>query len=146
MKALVTGASSGIGYDISKYLSSLGYDLIVVARRKDRLIKLSNEVNTNTEIIELDLSIEENCHTLYKQVKNEDIDVLVNNAGFGLFGEFSETDLDKEIQMINTNIKAVHILTKLFLTDMKKKDKGYILNVASIAGFMARSFNGYLLF
>lgn len=67
-------------------------------------------------------------------MKNENIDLLVNNAGFGIFGNFTETDLNKELNLINTNIKAVHILTKLFLIDMVKNDKGRILNVSSIAG------------
>ena len=82
----------------------------------------------------MDLNIKENCYKLYENEKN--IDVLINNAGFGLFGEFAETDLEKEITMINTNITAVQILTKLYLKDMIKKDKGNILNVSSIAGFM----------
>jgi Short-chain dehydrogenases of various substrate specificities len=136
MKALITGASSGIGYDMAKYLSELGYDLIVVARRKDRLELLSKEVKTNVQIIELDLSVEGNCKKLYNEVYIQNIDVLINNAGFGVFGEFTETELDKEIELININIKAVHILTKLFLKDMKEKNNGYILNVASIAAFV----------
>ena len=69
--------------------------------------------------------------------KNDNIDILINNAGFGLFGEFTETDLNKELEMIDVNIKAVHILTKLFLKDMKKRNKGYILNVSSAASFQA---------
>lgn len=135
MKALITGASSGIGYDMAKYLSNLGYDLIVVARRKERLEKLSLECATNVKIICLDLSKEENCVKLYEKVKKEKIDILINNAGFGLFGEFLETDLSKELQMIDTNIKTVHILTKLFLNDMVQINKGYILNVSSSASF-----------
>ena len=72
----------------------------------------------------------------YVLCKNDNIDVLINNAGFGLCDNFLETDLEKELEMINTNIKAVHVLTKLFLKDMKKRDSGYILNVASLAAFM----------
>lgn len=82
----------------------------------------------------MDLSLAENCVELYKQVG--DIDILINNAGFGTCGEFIETDLITELNMINTNVCAVHTLTKLFLQDMCKKNSGYILNVASIAGFM----------
>lgn len=134
MKALITGASSGIGRDMAKYLSKLGYDLVIVARNKEALEKIKNEVNTNTQVISLDLSQKENCYKLYEDVK--DIDILINNAGFGDFGNFTETDLNKEISMIETNIEALHILTKLYLKDMTKNDKGYILNVASIAGFM----------
>lgn len=136
MKALVTGASSGIGRDISRVLSNMEYDIIAVARDGAKLNELKDELKTKVEILAVDLSNPENCKELYKTVKNENIDILINNAGFGDFGEFINTDLDKEIDMINTNIIAMHILSKLFLEDMVKKDKGYILNVASIAGFM----------
>ncbi len=136
MKALITGASSGIGYDISKYLSKLGYDLIVVARRQDKLEQLKSECSTNVQIICMDLGKEENSYCLYNKVKDENIDVLINNAGFGLFGEFKDTDVQKEIDMIDLNIKTVHILTKLFLKDMVTKNCGHILNVSSVAGFM----------
>ena len=134
MKALVTGASSGIGRDIARELSKRGYDLVIVARNTTRLEELKAELNTNVQIISMDLTSEENCKKLYEQAK--DIDLLVNNAGFGEFGFFTETDLDKEINMIKTNIIALHILTKLYLKDMKEKNSGQILNVASIAGFM----------
>lgn len=136
MKALVTGASSGIGRDMARVLSNMGYDIVAVARDGVKLNELKNELKTKVEIIAVDLSEPETCKELYKTVQYKDIDVLVNNAGFGDFGEFTTTDLDKEINMINTNITAMHILTKLFLKNMVKKDKGYILNVASIAGFM----------
>ena len=135
MRALVTGASSGIGRDMARYLSKLGYDLIIVAQREERLIELKEELKTNVQVISMDLSIKENCINLYKSIKNQEIDLLINNAGFGEFGTFNETDLEKEIKLINTNITAVHILTKLFLKDMKKVNKGRILNVASVAGF-----------
>jgi len=135
MKALITGASSGIGADMARILSNKGYDLILVARRKDRLEQLKNELNTNVDIISLDLSSTFNCMKLYQKVKKQDIDILINNAGFGLFGSFDETNLDKELDMIDLNIKTVHTLTKLFLKDFIKKDKGYILNVASSAAF-----------
>lgn len=137
MKALVTGASSGIGREISIYLSKLGYDLILVARRKNKLEETKKMCKTNIEIIELDLAEEKNVYKLYEMTKDKNIDFLVNNAGFGLFGFFNETDLSTELKMIDLNIKAVHILTKLFLVDFLKKDYGYILNVASSAGFMA---------
>ena len=104
-------------------------------KNEKKLNELKNELK-EIEVIAMDLSNSENCKKLYEKVKNEDIDILINNAGFGDFGEFTKTDLEKEISMINTNITAVHVLTKLFLKDMVKKDKGYILNVASIAGFM----------
>lgn len=134
MKALITGASSGIGRDMAKYLGKKGFDLILVARNKERLEEVKSEIKTNVEIITMDLALEENCKELYNQVK--DVDILINNAGFGAFGKFTETNLETELEMIKTNIVAIHTLTKLFLEDMVKKDKGYILNVASIAGFL----------
>lgn len=134
MKALITGASSGIGRDMARYMSKLGYDLVLVARNKEELEKIKSELKTNIQIIEMDLSIKENCYNLYNQAKS--IDILINNAGFGVFGRFTETNLEKEINLIQTNITAVHILTKLYLNDMVKENKGHILNVASIAGFM----------
>lgn len=135
MKALITGASSGIGASIAKKLSEQGYDLILVARRKTRLSKLKSELNTDVKIISTDISSTFNCMDLYNQVKDEDIEILVNCAGFGVFGEFTETSLDKELDMIDTNIKGLHILTKLFLQKFSKINRGYILNVASSAAF-----------
>ncbi|MDE5539235.1 MAG: SDR family oxidoreductase, partial [Bacilli bacterium] len=134
---LITGASSGMGRDMARVLACYGYDLILVARRKDRLEELASELKTNANCISLDLGKQENCFKLYEKVKDKDIDVLINNAGFGLFGEFFETSLDVELEMIDVNVKAYHILTKLFLKDFIEKDKGYILNVCSSAGFMA---------
>ena len=137
MKALVTGASSGIGRDIVRELAKRNIDLIIVARDIENLNIVKDSIkNVNVEVIAKDLSKEENCIELYEQVKNQDIGILVNNAGFGTFGEFTKTPLEKELNMIRTNVIAVHILTKLFLQDMEKKNKGYILNVASSAGFM----------
>ena len=137
MKALITGASSGMGRDMARYLASLNWDLILVARRKDRLEDLANELKVNVKIIAMDLLKEENVYKLYDKVKKENIDFLINNAGFGLFGKFSETSLERELEMIDLNVKTYHILTKLFLQDFIKKDKGMILNVCSSAGFLA---------
>lgn len=136
MKALITGASSGIGRDMARILSSNGYDLILVARRKDKLEALKKELQTEVSIICMDISSTFNCMKLYNKVKKENIDILINNAGFGLFGEFNSTNLDKELDMIDVNIKSLHTLTKLFLNDFVKKDSGYILNVASSAAFL----------
>ena len=137
MKALVTGASSGIGKEIAYYLASLGIDLIVVARNKENLEKIKKDVNVNVKIITMDLITRDNIFKLYDMVKSDDIDILINNAGFGLFGTFDETDLNRELEMIDLNVTTYHILTKLFLIDFLKKDSGYILNVCSSAGFMA---------
>ena len=137
MKALVTGASSGIGRDMCRYLGTLGYDLIMVSRDKKKMEEIAKDISTNVEIIATDLATRENVFQLYEQVKDKGVTMLVNGAGFGLFGTTWETDLDTELKMIDLNITAVHILTKLFLKDMMKKDKGYILNIASSAGFLA---------
>ncbi len=135
MTAVVTGASSGIGYQMALILAKKGYDLILVARRTKKLEKLKKELKTNTKIITLDLSIEENCYKLYDQTKDDNVTLLVNNAGFGNFGEFNNTSLSTDINMINVNVKAVHILTKLYLKDFVNNNSGHILNVASIAAF-----------
>lgn len=134
MKALITGASSGMGRDMAKYLSKLGYDLIIVARRKELLEEVKKEVTTNCEIEVLDIADVENCKILFE--KHKDVDILINNAGFGIFGEFWTTDLDKSLNMIDINVRAVHVLTRLYVEEMQKQDKGRILNVGSIAGFM----------
>lgn len=137
MRALITGASSGIGKNMAYVLANKGIDLILVARNKDELLKIKANVKVNVEVIELDLLKEKNVFKLYEMCKDRNIDILINNAGFGLFGLFIETDLARELEMIDLNIKAYHILTKLFLKDFVEKDNGYILNVASSAGFMA---------
>ena len=138
MKALITGASSGIGRDMARYLAQKGWDLILVARREDRIRELQNELkDVRVVCISLDVGRAEDCYRLYELTKNDGVDMLVNNAGFGLAGEYVRADLDTELNMIDVNIKAVHILTKLFLRDFIARDRGFILNVASSAGFMA---------
>lgn len=134
MKALVTGASSGIGRDMAIELSHRGYDLILVARSEEKLKEVKEKIKTNVEIVILDLTVEENCKKLYSMYP--EVDILINNAGFGTFGRFEDIDIDKDTNLIKTNIIAVNILTKLYLKEMKQKNKGHILNVASIAGFM----------
>lgn len=133
MKALITGASSGLGRDMAKVLSEKGYDIIAVARRRERLEELKNELKTNVEIVVADVSQVDVCKELSKYAK--EVDVFINNAGFGVFGDFCETDLDDELKMIDTNVRALHILTKLFVREFKKRNSGYILNVASLAAF-----------
>lgn len=139
MKALVTGASSGIGRDMAKELAKRGYNLILVARDNNKLEEVSKEIKDNykveTQIIQKDLSIKQNCIDLYNEVKDKKIDVLINNAGFGVHGNFVDTELEKEINMLETNIIAVHVLMKLFLKDMVKRNSGQILNVSSMAAF-----------
>ena len=134
MKALITGASNGLGRDFAIKLSNIGYDVILVARSKNKLDELKKEIKTNCDIEVMDLSIKDNVYKLYDKYKNS-IDLLINNAGFGEAGLFTETSLDNELNMIDLNVITYHILTKLFLKDFVKKDSGKILNVASSAAF-----------
>lgn len=136
MKAVITGASSGIGMDMARVLSKMGYDLIITARREDRLLTLAKELPTNVTVIPADLSIPENCLEFFEKIKNEDFDFAINNAGFGLFGGFDKTDLETELDMIDLNINAVHILTKKFAQYFENRGGGRILNVSSSAGLM----------
>lgn len=139
MIALVTGASAGIGRDIARSLAKHGINLIITARRKDRLIQLKEELKAEygvkVKTITADLSDARQCIELYDRVKKHNIDIFINNAGLGVFGEFTETDLDRELEMIDVNIKAFHILFKLFVKEFSKRGCGYILNTASSAGF-----------
>jgi len=136
MKAMITGASSGIGADFARIFSKMGFDLILVARRKQKLMELAESLGGNVKIYAVDISSVENCTELFEKVKEENIDILINNAGFGVFGEFCNTSLDREISMINTNIVGMHTLMKKFLCYFREKNSGYILNVASSAAFM----------
>lgn len=136
MKALITGATSGIGFDMARYMAILKHELILVGRDRNKLEKMQELLPTKVTIVVADLSNEQKVKELYVIAKQENIDILINNAGFGDFGYLPETDLNKDLEMINTNIRAVHILTKSVVKDMEKKDTDtYILNVASSAGF-----------
>ena len=135
MKVLITGATSGIGLDMARYLSIQKHELILVARDRYKLEKVQELLPTKVTIVVADLSNEQKVKELYVIANQENIDILINNAGFGDFGYLPDTDINKDIDMINTNIKAVHILTKSVVKDMEKKDTDtYILNVASSAG------------
>lgn len=137
MKVLITGASSGIGASMARIFAKNGHELILVSRDKKKMEEIRDELNVEAKIIVMDLASTFNCMKLYNRVKKENIDILINNAGFGIFGTFDTTNLDRELDMIDLNIKAVHILTKMFLKDFKEKNSGYILNVASSAGFLS---------
>lgn len=136
MRALITGASSGIGRDMARELHKRGFSLILAARRYDRLESLKKELGNNVDIYSVDLSDKEKCMEFVDKIKTEDIDLVINNAGFGLVGEFVETDIQRELEMIDLNITALHIITKEFLKIFDKKGKGHILNVASSAAFL----------
>lgn len=141
MIALITGASSGIGRAMAHGFARRGFNLIITARRGNLLCELKKEITSlypvRVKVIVKDLGDEEQCYELYEEVKAINPDVLINNAGFGLYGSFYDSDLITELDMIDVNIKAVHILTKLFYRDFRERNYGFILNVASVAGHMA---------
>ena len=131
MRALVTGASSGIGASIAKILSEKGYETILVARREDRLLELQKTLKTKSQVFVCDLSNTDDLENLVRSFP--DIDILVNNAGLGVYGEFTQTDFHKENLMIDVNIRALHFLMKKYIPLMKTGGK--ILNIASAAAF-----------
>lgn len=132
-KALITGASSGIGEAIAKILSEKGYETVLVARRKERLEALSQALPSKSEVYTADLSDMDEVRALFR--KYQDIDILINNAGFGVYGDFTKTDFDRESQMIDVNIRALHYLMKAYIPVFEKRGGGKILNVASSAAF-----------
>jgi short-subunit dehydrogenase len=139
--ALITGASSGIGYEFSKILAMQKHNLILIGRAEDALRtikeKFKNEYLVEVRILVLDLSDLEKISVLKKYIDDEniDIDILINCAGFGMYGFFSENDWQKELSMINVNIVALSYITKIVLNKMIKQRTGKILNVASTASF-----------
>ena len=136
MKALITGATSGIGKAIAQEMSRRGISLILTGRNEETLLRMQETLPVHTEIIALDLAENQAPFTLYEFFRDNHVDILVNNAGFGVFGKFSETALQEELELLQVNVRALHILTKLFLRDFKKRNFGKILNVASSAGFL----------
>ena len=134
--AVVTGASAGIGMEFARQLSAKGYKLILTARREERLQELAGELDTECEIIPADLSKKEECLRFFESIKDRKIDILINNAGFGDCNLFLDGNLDKELDMVDVNVKAMHTLLKLMLQKMYREKHGYILNVASSAGLL----------
>ena len=133
--AVITGASSGLGMEFAKQLSEMGYKTVLIARRKDKLEKVQGILKNESRIIVADLSDRSECVRVVEEIKDLDVEVFINNAGFGDCGRFYETDINKDLGMIDVNITAMHILMKLMLMKMKSKVSGaYILNVASSAG------------
>ncbi len=148
MYALVTGASAGIGREIALYLAELGYDLILTARNEEKLQELREEILDGNDlsgrdviVLPADLSIREESYRLYREATEAAeaaggrIGFVVNNAGMGVYGKFLETDLERELTLIDLNVTSVHILSKLFLRDLVSQGNGVLLNVGSCAGF-----------
>ena len=133
---LITGASSGIGEEFAKRLDQLGANLVLTARSEDKLLKLAATMN-NAHVIAGDLSKKEFPEELYSKIKNKgiDIDILINNAGFGYSGKFLDTSMQNYEEMINLNICSLTHLTHLFLKDMVLNNKGGIINISSLASF-----------
>ncbi len=142
MKALITGASSGLGWEMARILSEKGYDIIAVARREEKLLELKNTLKTDVEVLCLDVTKQEDLEIIAERLG--DAEIFINNAGFGVFGDLCSSNLEDELNMIDTNVKAVHILTKLAAQKFKQRNSGYIMNVASIAAFFPGPlFSGY---
>jgi uncharacterized protein len=139
--ALITGASMGIGEEFARQLAQKGYDLILVARSEDKLqtiaTTLATQHNIKTQTITADLTHPEACHTIFNQLQDTPIDLLVNNAGFGDYGEFGQSNGPKQTAMIQLNVQALVDLTHLFLPAMQARKAGNIINVASIAAFQS---------
>ncbi|MEA2237242.1 MAG: uncharacterized protein QOC81_1966 [Thermoanaerobaculia bacterium] len=139
-RALITGASSGLGRDFAQVFSEDGHDIVLVARREERLTKLARDLEerygTCVRVIVADLRKVDAVERLVAALSGVEIDYLVNNAGFGQIGGFATTDLNAEIGMIHLHIVATTQLTKLLLPPMLHRGRGRILNVASIAAFL----------
>jgi short-subunit dehydrogenase len=141
--ALITGASNGIGLELAKIHASKGGDLVLVARNKAKLDELKSSLESQFKVkvytIGKDLSLPDAAFSVYNETTAQKIqvDYLINNAGFGDFGLFAETDWNKELQMINLNITTLTQFTKLYLKDMIKRKIGKVMNVASTAAFQS---------
>ena len=139
---LLTGASTGIGLEMAKQLAAKKFNLILVARSLDKLQTLQKDLiakeGIEVQIFAKDLSNKANAISLYNEIKNQNIivDMLVNNAGVGLYGEFIETSLETELDMIELNVSSLVALTKLFAQDMVVRKSGKIMNVASLLAFL----------
>ncbi|MBV7507850.1 SDR family oxidoreductase [Bacillus sp. sid0103] len=136
--ALITGATSGLGYEFVKLFANDGYNLVLVARNEKKLEEIQQSyINIEVTIIPKDLSVHGAAKEVFEEMESRgiDIDVLVNNAGFGLMGKFDELDIQKQLNMIQLNVSALTELTYYCLQKMKQRNSGRILNVASTAAF-----------
>lgn len=134
--AVITGASAGIGAEFARQLAKKGYPLVLIARREDRLSELKRTLKVDCEVIAADLSNLAECERVLAALKDKPVALFINNAGFGDCGSFTETDISKELSMIDLNIKAMHYLMKGILIKMQSCQNGSILNVASSAGLL----------
>jgi len=135
MRALVTGASSGMGYEMAKILDTMGIEVIITGRREDRLHALADELSHCGKIIIADISDRGEVERLFAEAG--DVDIVINNAGLGIHGAFHETTLAEELSVLDINITALHMLTKFSYQHFKEKGSGYLMNVASSAAFFA---------
>jgi short-subunit dehydrogenase len=140
---LITGASSGIGAAFARKLAGRGRNVLLVARSEDKLIALCNELGRLTSIraqyVTLDLQQPDAAAQLFEETKKRELEIemLINNAGFGSMGDFAKLDLNRELEIIQLNIRALVDLTYRFLQPMRERKRGTIINVASTAGFQA---------
>ena len=134
--AVITGASAGIGAEFARQLSAHGYNLMLVARRGERMRELAAQLPTECEIFPADLSRPEECERLVQALQGRTVDLFINNAGFGDAGDFLETDMEKELSMLDVNVRALHILTKRMVQKMQRQGGGALLNVGSSAGLL----------
>lgn len=139
--ALITGASSGIGYELTKLFARDGYDLALVARDRQKLDALAHTMRQqhgiSARVLPVDLSLPTSPEAIWRELESSSVDVLVNNAGFGTYGEFAHADVSEQLRMIQVNVTALTHLTRLFLPGMIQRRTGKILNVASTAAFQA---------
>lgn len=144
MYAVITGASSGFGKEFARQFSILGYDLCLVARNEERLNSIKSNLEADyknkIDIFLADLTKPEEADKLYNYTKDKNVDVLINNAGMATGGSPIDIDINKEMDMLSINVRAVHYLTRLYLADMIKKDKAKILNVSSLSGWLPTPF------
>lgn len=139
MYAVVTGASSGFGIEFARQLAARKYDLCIAARRESNLLALKKELEkkykVKVDVLPVDLSTDSGLKKLYKFTQKKNVDILINNSGIATAGMPNLADLDKEMEMLNINVKAMHYLMRVYLKDMLAKNSGSILNVASLSAW-----------